>query len=989
MVPEIFLAAALAMAQPSDGDIAHRFTGALEGDDFPAFLDQIAPGANDANQWRSVREAMERYDCIEVTSYRVERRENVLVITLDASAVVAGASHKPHRFPRVWRLTLDGARIELAEMAESTLAREIAAAKTLERRRELFRARTDDVDPELLIREIVEASMATLDQSVVSFAAECSREIGDRAVETYCLRILSGIRRWAADAQAIRTAADASLNVAMDSGEPDALADGLFVTGIADWIDGDSETALSKLLQSVALIDFLDDPRIALKSLQMASHIETRRGNHTAALLLAERNLVLSRKYGWLEGEMNARFVQSISHWALGNGRVGMPMQEEILRLAKRRRDRRAELMALSNLAEYSMQWGDYGTAVKFLHDAIAIGTMQADIQASVTTTLGVALTKLGRYREAEEALRESEALGKGDKQQATLTLVALSELRLAQGNAEEALRFSREAIAIAATDDSSGGALTFFGSWESKLAEGRALRTLARCAEAAAAFREAIALIEIRRASVAASAMTSYGYLDAKAPAYRELAEILVEMGKMREAIAVADAIKARALLDSMENGRSEAMSKMSADEQKEHRRLNERIARLNLEQVREASGQKREVLQRGLESARSDLEHFESTLYARHPVLRVHQAERSIDDPRLLLPDQNSAVIAYLVGEKKTLVFAISGGNGEPAVATIDLSRSELESQVSAYVAKLQNRDLTYATDSAKLYALLVAPIASAIAHANVVCIVPDGVLWRLPFPSLRSNGTFIVEKKAVFYAPSLAALHLASLRTRERSRRSILAFGNPAFDRGTSEAIRVINGEEVLADLGAAATEAREVAGMYSSSLVLSGAEATEAIVKKRAAEFDVLHFATHALVADSQPMYSSIVMSASDGGGHEDGLLEARELLGLDVRADLVVLSACSTARGDIRSGEGLIGLAWAFLIAGSPTTIGSQWKVASQSTAELMIEFHRALTSERRLGNAEALRSAQLRLMQKGAYRHPFYWSPFIVIGTGW
>lgn len=989
MVPEILLAAALAVAQPSDDAIARNFTRALAADDFPAFLDQFAPDANDAYPWRSVREALELYDCIEIDSYRAERRENVLVVTIDANAAVAGATRRANRFPRVWRLTFVGPRLELAEMLETTLAREIAAEKTAERRRELFHARSSDVDPRILIREIVETAIASHDQTVVQFAVECSREIGDLRTEAYCLRILSGLRRWGGDVQLTRDAADASLSVAMESGDLDALADGPFVTGIMAWIEDDADTGLSRLLQSAALIDYLDDPRIALKSLHMAGHIETRRGNHTAALLLGERNLVLSRKYGWLEGEMNAKFTQSISHWALGNARIGTPMREDVLRLAKRRRDRRAELMALSNLADDSMQSGDYGSAVKFLNEAIAIGTMSNDIRAAVRTALGVALTKLGRFGEAEAVLRESEAVGRGDKQQATLTLVALSELRLAEGKAEEALRCSRDAIAIAATDDSAGGALSFFGSWESKLAEGRALRALGRRTEAAAAYREAIALIEMRRASVAAFTLTLYGYLDTKAPAYRELTEVLVEMGKMREAIAVADAIKARALLDSMENGRSEAMSKMSADEQKEHRRLNEGIARLNLEQVRETSGQKREVLQIELESARSDLDHFESTLYARHPVLRVHQAERSIDDPRLLLPDKDSAVIAYLVGEKKTLVFAISGRSDDPAVATIDISRSELESQVAAYVAKLQNRDLTYAADSAKLYALLVAPIASAIAHANVVCIVPDGVLWRLPFPSLRSNGTFIVEKKAVFYAPSLAALQLASSRTRHRSRRSILAFGNPTFDRGTSEAIRVINGEEVLADLGAAATEAREVAGMYSSSLVLSGAEATEAIVKKRAAEYDVLHFATHALVADSQPMYSSIVMSASDGGGHEDGLLEARELLGLDVRADLVVLSACSTARGDIRSGEGLVGLAWAFLIAGSPTTIGSQWKVASRSTAELMIEFHRALTGERRLGKAEALRSAQLRLMQKGAYRHPFYWSPFIVIGAGW
>jgi CHAT domain-containing protein len=134
-----------------------------------------------------------------------------------------------------------------------------------------------------------------------------------------------------------------------------------------------------------------------------------------------------------------------------------------------------------------------------------------------------------------------------------------------------------------------------------------------------------------------------------------------------------------------------------------------------------------------------------------------------------------------------------------------------------------------------------------------------------------------------------------------------------------------------------------------------------------------------------------MYSRLVLaSASD---HEDGFLEAREIINLNLNAELVVLSACQTARGRVAAGEGLIGMAWAFFVAGTPTTVASQWKVDSASTTLLMTNFHQLLTSQEsksgaRATKAEALRGAALRLLSNAQYRHPFYWAGFVMIGDG-
>ena len=130
-----------------------------------------------------------------------------------------------------------------------------------------------------------------------------------------------------------------------------------------------------------------------------------------------------------------------------------------------------------------------------------------------------------------------------------------------------------------------------------------------------------------------------------------------------------------------------------------------------------------------------------------------------------------------------------------------------------------------------------------------------------------------------------------------------------------------------------------------------------------------------------------MYSHLVLA--QGGKEEDGLLEAWELMQLDLKADLAVLSACETARGRFGAGEGVIGLSWALFVAGVPSTVVSQWKVEAASTRDLMLNFHRQLRAsgpEGKVRKGEALRQAALQVLKKPEMNHPFYWAGFVLIG---
>jgi CHAT domain-containing protein len=134
---------------------------------------------------------------------------------------------------------------------------------------------------------------------------------------------------------------------------------------------------------------------------------------------------------------------------------------------------------------------------------------------------------------------------------------------------------------------------------------------------------------------------------------------------------------------------------------------------------------------------------------------------------------------------------------------------------------------------------------------------------------------------------------------------------------------------------------------------------------------------------------QPLYSYLILAKTTDDQENDGLLEAREIMNMDLHADLAVLSACETANGRISKGEGIIGMSWAFLMAGTRSMLVTQWKVHSASTSELMGAFYKALGVQNKplkIKKAFALQEAVLKLMKNRQYRHPFYWAGFVMIG---
>ncbi len=178
-------------------------------------------------------------------------------------------------------------------------------------------------------------------------------------------------------------------------------------------------------------------------------------------------------------------------------------------------------------------------------------------------------------------------------------------------------------------------------------------------------------------------------------------------------------------------------------------------------------------------------------------------------------------------------------------------------------------------------------------------------------------------------------------------------------------------------------------RAIGRLLAGSLnrVYTGKEATEAVFKNEARDYRILHFATHFLSNDIQPLYSTIVLAHGNENG-DDGYLQTHEVFNARLNADLVVLSACNTGVGKLRKGEGLVGASRAFLYAGAPSLLVSLWSVNDEATSTIMTWFYEGLKAG--LNKRQALRQAKLEYVKsvEGPEKDPFYWAPFILLGDG-
>ena len=648
--------------------------------------------------------------------------------------------------------------------------------------------------------------------------------------------------------------------------------------------------------------------------------------------------------------------------------------------LAEKQNFKSALASTLHHLGRLRLEEEDPRAAIALFDQALAIDT-ELGQRAGVTRdlyNLGKAQLLAGDRAAARQSIEKSLAIAEelGAREWITLALGVLSTLAAEPG---EAVALSRRAVELAAEL----GVPEHL--WNAHLAHGRALRRAGSLIEARPEIERAVTIVEAFRRGVPGGEIAQQQAFENLVEPFHEMTSLLVQQGDVAAAFEYAERAKARVLLDVLQNGRPDLASLLTAEERTREEALAAEVAQLNRKyRAALVDGKPTGTLPEQLRKARLAYDAFLTNVHAAHPQLRAERGEVAplqATGLRTLLGNGTAdALVEFVVTDQRTYVFAAT--KNELRVRTIEVSRRELESQVQQFRKLLASHDLTYAAPARALYDRLIAPVAAQLHGKTTVCIVPDGPLWELPFQALQPDETtFLLDRHAIYTVPSLSVLREMSSRKRASATR-LLAFGDPLIAGSNRPAVFR---DEPLAPLPHTETEVRAIASLYGpgNARVHLRGDAREEVVKAEAGTFDVIHFATHGILDDQNALYSRLVFSPP-ASQSEDGLLEAREIMRLDLRADLAVLSACETARGRVSTGEGVIGMSWALFVAGVPATVVSQWKVDSASTSELMIELHRNLRVPGR-SKAEALRRAALKTRTK--YRHPFYWAPFVVVGS--
>ena len=244
----------------------------------------------------------------------------------------------------------------------------------------------------------------------------------------------------------------------------------------------------------------------------------------------------------------------------------------------------------------------------------------------------------------------------------------------------------------------------------------------------------------------------------------------------------------------------------------------------------------------------------------------------------------------------------------------------------------------------------------------------IIPNGVLHFLPFNALKNpKGEYLVQNFNLVYSPSASVYKICNERqVREGSRFLGLALSDISVENKPG-----LPGTE---------DELRKILPLFPDNISAVGLQGTESFVRKNAGSCNFIHFATHGSYNYRQPLYSHLLLPASED---DDGLLNVYEVLEMNINSKLVTLSACETGLGNISQGDELTGLSRAFLFAGSSSVIVSLWAVADYPTSLLMSTFYKYLKDH---PVREALTLAQREVLK--IYPQPLYWSPFILIGNG-
>lgn len=916
--------------------------------------------------------AMARASCRTLEGIRVIE-SNAGVVRAEVALVRNGRASfaKPQREDHTATLELalrDGRWIITAwRIDEQELAARIAGAEPAEQRRALMQT---SLDGSALSRALSVQATRLINEGrhdvageLVAEALALSQMSGDRAAAALALSLRSTLARISFPADLTQSVSDGeeSVRIAEEAGDADVLAKALLRRGRA--INAaTARVTFEDFKRILAMADDLEDASTLVLTgtqLGLQSHGS---GDPLAALRYAE----VTRLYAARTDDPMMQMQPDLhlaGIYVVADGHLALEHATDALRIARKAGYSVGIAAALHILTlcynaadEDELYLAASDEALQRFHDA-----NRWDSELSAHLHRARFHKHRRQFEDAQRHIDAALAISSHDARGFSIDaiLLGVAELELARDRPEAALAaLNRRKLAANASET----------EWQHFWLAAIALKGLGQCDKAYENFEIWLRIMENGRMLVPGGDRQRRIAFEWPVIATWPLIDMLVSDGRHIEALSIAEWTRSRTLLDVQTRGSADVdESHLSPEELRERNALETRVSRLKHESAATAaSAEGISTLRR----ARVELGSFRALMAAKHPpaVIGRHVARADLATP--LTTPKGTALVAYIAASDALYIWSITS-RGVRA-HRVWIAERALQDLIATHVGRIESRDFRHAESGKKLFDMLLGPVWEEVRGARTIGFVPDRMIWQAPMQTLTApDGRMVVEHAAVFYVPSLTVLaELSERRVSSRSNGTAVVIADPTH----------------APDLPEAAAEARKVAASYARSTLLANGNADETRAREAMPRASILHFATHGQFDDDDPMFSHLLLRPSrEGGAAEDGYLEAWEIARMRLDADLAVLSACETARGQVSFGEGLVGMSWAFLAAGARTTVVSQWNVDSRATARLMADFHRRHAAG--ASASAALRAAQLRMLEQPQYRHPMYWAPFIVVGA--
>lgn len=491
--------------------------------------------------------------------------------------------------------------------------------------------------------------------------------------------------------------------------------------------------------------------------------------------------------------------------------------------------------------------------------------------------------------------------------------------------------------------------------------------RETRRPAEAIPYYKKAIVSIEASRSTLESEEFRS-SFFENKRQTYSGIILAYIADKDWEQAFNYTERARSRAFLDILGSKVKLAQGPLLAEELALQARMSALRAELaaqeeESEEDEEAADPKQLV--RELEEAQKAYNDFLAKVRKenKEQASLMNVEPLSLKETQQLL-DPGVTMLEYFVVRDRVLLWVVE--RDRIRFVSSPVTRKELVTKVGALRESVFQLGETekFRASSQELYKLLIEPALPHI-RGKELLIIPHDVLHYLPFQALISaQGKYLIQDYPVYYLSSASLIQFTREKRRAGGERA-LVMGNPSLG-------------DAAYNLRFAEREAKEVAVVYPKSAVYLKEEASKPRAIASSPNFEMLHFAVHAEFNEEDPLSSALLLAAE---GKEDGRLRVGEIFSLNLKADMVVLSACETGLGKISSGDEIIGLTRAFIYAGTPSVMTTLWKVNDRSSYELMREFYQHLKTSKK---SEALRQAQLKTMKE--FPEPFYWAAYQLTG---